>query len=63
MPNAPRTTSRNVRVHDDVWAAAKARAEAEGTTVSAEVVRFLERYSRTKTPVEERRKPGPKPRV
>lgn len=54
MPNAPRTKTRNIRVHDVVWEAARERAEAEGTNVSAEVVRFLERYSKTKTPDEPR---------
>lgn len=54
MPNAPRTPTRAIRVHDDVWKAAQERAKAEGTTVTAEVVRFLERYSKTQTPNEPR---------
>mgnify|MGYP001021273429 CR=1 FL=1 len=38
---APRgTTLRNIRVDDALWEAAKAKAEAEGTSVS-EVVREL----------------------
>lgn len=54
MPNAARTPGRNIRVHDDVWKAAQKRAKAEGTTVTAEVVRFLEEYSGTQTPEEPR---------
>lgn len=40
MPNKPRpeNPARPIRVEDDLWAAAKAAAAAEGTTVS-EVVR------------------------
>lgn len=38
-------TARPIRVHDETWQRAKARAAAEGTTVSAEINRFLERYA------------------
>lgn len=55
MPNAPRTPSRNVRVHDDVWAAAKVKTAAEGTDVTAVIVAFLEDYTGVKTPEEPRR--------
>lgn len=50
MPNQPRTPSRNVRVHDDVWEAAKARAAREGTDVSKAIVAFLEEYGGVTTP-------------
>lgn len=55
MPNAPRTPGRNVRVHDDVWAAAQAKAADEGTTVTAIVVAALEQYAGVTTPDEPRR--------
>lgn len=35
------STARNVRVDDDLWAAAKLAAEAEGTTASAVMVDAL----------------------
>lgn len=38
------------RIPDEVWAAALARARSEGTTVTAEVLRFLIRYGKTRTP-------------
>lgn len=38
------TTSRNVRVPDDLWAAAKQTADARYETVSAVVVRALRDY-------------------
>ena len=38
------TTARNVRVPDDLWDAAKVKAESEGTTVSAVVVERLREY-------------------
>jgi hypothetical protein len=36
--------SHSVRVHDDVWAKAKRRAELEGTTVNGVVEEILEGY-------------------
>jgi predicted HicB family RNase H-like nuclease len=44
MPNAPKTPSRNVRVPDDLWRAALAKAALQGTTVSDVVRLALERY-------------------
>jgi predicted HicB family RNase H-like nuclease len=38
------TTIRSVRVPDEVWEAAKARAESEGSSVSAVVQAALRRY-------------------
>lgn len=43
-PNQPKTTSRNIRVPDERWERAKARAAAEGTTVSSVVNAFLEEW-------------------
>ena len=40
------TTLRNVRVSDDLWTRALARADERGETVSEAVRRFLERYVR-----------------
>lgn len=45
MPKEP-MKSRVVRVSDDLWARAKARADEKGETVSDAVRKFLERYSR-----------------
>lgn len=38
--------SHSVRVHDDIWAAARRRAISEGTTVNGVVEEILEGYSR-----------------
>lgn len=38
------TPLRNVRVPEDLWGRALARAAAEGTTVSAVIVQALKRY-------------------
>lgn len=38
------TPRRTVRVPDDVWEHAKACAEAEGTTVSAHIVKSLRKW-------------------
>jgi predicted HicB family RNase H-like nuclease len=39
------TMPRAVRVPDDVWRAALAKAQAEGTTVTAVVVEALRRFA------------------
>lgn len=44
------TTARNVRVPDDVWDAAKIRADIDGTTVSAVVLAFLRQWSAAEPP-------------
>lgn len=41
----PGTTLRNIRVADDLWAAAQERAERDGTTVSDAVRGFLADWS------------------
>jgi hypothetical protein len=38
------TTARNIRVADPLWIAARAKADAEGTTVTAVCVAALEKY-------------------
>ena len=40
------TPPRSIRVPDDVWDAAKAKAAERGETVTDAVVRFLARYGR-----------------
>ncbi len=42
------TPARNVRVSDELWGRALARAEEEGTSVSAVIVRALEEWVETK---------------
>lgn len=46
MPNQPRADNpaRTVRIDDSLWIAVKARAKAEGATVSAVIRRALEHY-------------------
>ena len=44
VPNQPKTPQRSIRVADDIWLAAKAKAEAEGQTVSDVVRQALEEY-------------------
>jgi len=40
------TKPRSIRVPDDVWQAAKQKAEQRGETVTDAIVRFLRRYGR-----------------
>jgi len=40
------TPPRSIRVPDDVWDAAKAKAAERGETVTDAVVRFLTRYGK-----------------
>jgi hypothetical protein len=42
MPTLPRS----LRIPDDVWQAALAKARAEGTTLTTVVVEFLRKYAR-----------------
>lgn len=46
MPNQPKTKTRSVRVPDDLWEAALARAEERGETVTDVILRALKRYVR-----------------
>lgn len=45
MPNQPKTEARTVRVSDELWTAATARAQARGESVSAAIRRALEAYT------------------
>ncbi len=45
VPDMP-TPLRNVRIPDEVWDAAREKAEREGTTVTAVVLAALQRYVR-----------------
>ena len=40
----PETTPRAVRVPDDLWEAAIDKAQTDGTTVTAVVIKALERF-------------------
>jgi hypothetical protein len=40
------TPPRSVRIPEPIWQAAKARAEREGTTVTAVILRALTRYAK-----------------
>lgn len=44
MPNQPKTPNRVVRVPDELWQAAQARAAVNGETVADAVRRALEEY-------------------
>lgn len=43
-PATGKTPVRNVRVPDGLWAAAKAKAQAEGRTITDVIVAALHRY-------------------
>jgi predicted CopG family antitoxin len=47
VPNQPKTPQRTIRIADDVWDAAKAKAEANGRTVSDVIREALARYLRS----------------
>lgn len=44
MPNKPKTPTRTVRVSDEIWTAAKDKAEIEGKTVTEIIVTALKEY-------------------
>lgn len=46
MPNQPKTPARSIRIDDELWAKAQARAAARGESVTEAIRKFLERYSR-----------------
>lgn len=48
VPNQPKTPKRSIRVPDDLWAAALAKAEARGDVLAEEIRKFLERYVKRK---------------
>ena len=46
VPNQPATPNRTIRVPDDVWEPAMAKAHAEGTTLTEVIIRALKAYLR-----------------
>lgn len=46
MPKRPQTPPRSVRVSNELWQAAKERADEKGETVTDVLVRALKRYVR-----------------
>lgn len=48
MPNQPKTPVRTIRVSDELWTAAAAKAEAKGETISDVVRRALLAYAKRK---------------
>lgn len=44
MPNQPKTPGRNVRIPNDLWEEAKAKASERGETVTDAIIRALRRY-------------------
>jgi hypothetical protein len=46
MPNQPKTPLRSFRVPDEVWKPALARAQREGTTLTAVLLETLEEYGK-----------------
>lgn len=48
VPNQPKTPQRSVRVPDEIWHAAKERADAEGRTLSDVVREALAAYAKRK---------------
>lgn len=53
-PATGKTPLRNIRVADELWKAAQAKAKAEGRTLTAVLVAYLRRY--VSTPA--RKRPG-----
>lgn len=46
VPNVEKTPRRTVRVPDEVWQAAQAKAEARGEVLSEVIRKALERYAK-----------------
>lgn len=44
MPNAPKTPTHTIRVTDELWQAAKAKAEKNGVTLTSVIIEALEAY-------------------
>lgn len=44
MPNAPKTPSRNIRITNELWLSAQAKAAKEGKSISEIVRSALEKY-------------------
>jgi hypothetical protein len=47
VPNKPKTPVRGIRVDDEIWRAAQAKAKAEGRTLTGVLVAYLKRYVST----------------
>lgn len=45
MSNQPKTPHRTIRVSDELWVAARAKAENEGRNLSELIREFLTRYA------------------
>lgn len=58
MPNQPKTPIRSFRVPDEIWQAALARAQREGTTLTALLVDYLTDYG-SERPSPTERQPEP----
>lgn len=48
VPNQPKTPQRSVRVPDEIWQAARERADAEGRSLSEVVREALAAYAKKK---------------
>lgn len=46
VPNMPLTPNRTIRVRDELWEPALAKAEAEGVTLTSIIIAALERFLR-----------------
>lgn len=46
VPNQPKTPLHSFRVDDELWEAAKARAEERGETLADALRKFLRRYTK-----------------
>lgn len=46
MPNKPKTPMHSFRVEDELWEAAKKRAEERGETLTEALRKFLRRYTK-----------------
>ena len=46
VPNQPATPNRTIRVPDEVWEAARRKAQDRGETITAVIIRALIRYAR-----------------
>ena len=57
------TPRRTVRVSEEVWDAASARAKAEGRTVTDVIIKGLQRYGQAVTAEPEPREPDPVPQT
>ena len=45
MPNAPKTPTRTIRVSDELWLAAQAKAKEEKVTLTSIIIAALKKYT------------------